>query len=249
VNLALFLRFIPAHTVRSREPEREFTLSEVGRFSGANHLGGLLMGLPDFLMPVIVLQIAGDRDSAFFYAAWSLVWPLRLIAVNIANAFTAHAADDESRAGELSVKAGLLILAIFLPLVLFLSLGSHQLLRILFGREYATNGDTVMRLLAPGLLAYAAVSLGVAMARVRRQLSRLLVLSVAYAAVSLPVSIALVSAYGIEGAGAAWLISQIGLAAIAGTIWSRGLFGRPADPALVEEITPEIPAGDASASH
>jgi O-antigen/teichoic acid export membrane protein len=243
VNLALFLKFIPAHRGRGREPDREFTLSEIGRFSGANHVSALLMGLPDFLMPIIVLQIAGARDNAFFYAAWSLVWPLRLIAVNIANAFTAHAADDESRAGELSVKAGLLILAIFLPLVLFLALGSHPLLRFLFGREYATNGDTVMRLLAPGLLAYAVVSLGVAMARVRRQLSRLLVLSAAYAAVSLPVSIALVSAYGIEGGGAAWLLSQIGLAAIAAFIWSRGLLDRPADVALVEEISPQDSTG------
>ncbi len=55
VNLALFLKFIPAHTGRGREPEREFTLSEIGRFSSANHASALLMGLPDFLMPVIVL--------------------------------------------------------------------------------------------------------------------------------------------------------------------------------------------------
>ncbi len=249
VNLALFLKFIPAHRGRGREPEREFTLSEIGRFSSANHVSALLMGLPDFLMPVIVLQIAGARDNAFFYAAWSLVWPLRLVAVNIANAFTAHAADDESRAGDLSIKAGLLILAIFLPLVLFLTLGSHPLLRVLFGREYASHGDIVMRLLAPGLLAYAVVSLGVAMARVRRQLSRLLVLSAVYAAVSLPVSIALVSNYGIGGAGAAWLVSQLGLAAIAGAIWSRGLFDRPADLTLVEEISPLTSTEDADRLH
>ena len=133
--------------------------------------------------------------------------------------------------------------------MLFLVLASHPLLRTLFGREYATNGDTVMRLLAPGLLAYAVVSLGVAMARVRRQLYRLLVLSAIYAAVSLPVSIALVSAYGIEGGGAAWLIAQIGLAVIAAFIWSGGLLDRRADVALVDEISPATSAGDTSVSH
>jgi O-antigen/teichoic acid export membrane protein len=235
VNLALFLKFIPAHSRQSREPQREYTLGQVGRFSGANHVSALLMGFPDFLMPLIVVQFAGARDNAFFYAAWSLVWPLRLIAVNIANAFTAHAAEDESRAGELSVKAGLLILAIYIPLVLFLTFGSHPLLRTLFGQEYAAQGDTVMRLLAPGLLAYAAVSLAVAMARVRRQLTRLLALSAIYAAISLPLSIALVSADGIEGAGAAWLLSQCVLAAIAGVIWFGHLFERRASLTLVEE--------------
>jgi O-antigen/teichoic acid export membrane protein len=238
VNLALFLKFIPAHTRRSREPQREYTLTEIGRFSGANHVSALLMGFPDFLMPLIVVQIAGDRDNAFFYAAWSLVWPLRLIAVNIANAFTAHAADDESRTRDLSVKAGLLILAIFIPLVLFLTFGSHPLLRTLFGPEYATQGDTVMRLLAPGLLFYAAVSLAVAVARVRRQISRLLVLSAIYAIVSLPISIALVEAAGIEGAGGAWLLSQLILAGIAGVIWFGHLFERRASLTLVEDSEP-----------
>jgi len=226
VNLALFLKFIPAHARAERGERNEFSPGEIGRFSGANHVSGLLMAAPDFLMPIMVLEIEGATDNAFFYAAWSLVWPLRLIANNIANAFTAHAADDESGARDLWVKAGLLMVAIFVPLVLILTLGSNPLLRLLFGREYASSGDLVMVLLAPGLLPYAFVSLGVAMARVRRQMVRLLVLSAAYALVSLPLSIALISGIGIEGAGLAWLLSQFVVAGIALVLWSLHLLER-----------------------
>jgi O-antigen/teichoic acid export membrane protein len=226
INLLLFLKFIPQHASQPRAEREEFSLSEVRRFAGGNHVSGLLMAVPDFLMPIIVLQIEGAANTAFFFAAWSLVWPLRLIAVNIANAFTAQAATDESRIGDLWYKGSLLILAIFVPLVLILGLGSHPLLRLLFGPEYAANGDTLMRLLAPGLLPFAFVALGVALARVRRQLGRLLALSAAYSAVSLPLSVALISANGINGAGLAWLLSQVIVGVIAVGIWRLGLLDR-----------------------
>ena len=235
VNVVLFLRFIPLHAVRDSDSDKEFSPGDIVRFAGGNHVSGLLMALPDFLMPIIVLQAAGAQENAFFYAAWSLVWPLRLIAWNIANAFTAQAAEDDSGSRDLLMKAGLLTLAIFAPLVMFLTLGAHPLLRYLFGPEYAENGDLVMRLLAPGLLASAFLSLAVAFARVKRQVARLLFLSVAYAALSLPLSIALISWQGIDGAGAAWLLSQAMVAAVAVAVWSLGLFRGTARRPLIDD--------------
>jgi O-antigen/teichoic acid export membrane protein len=235
VNILLFLKFIPVHSARDSESDKEFSPGDIVRFAGANHVSGLLMALPDFLMPIIVLQAAGAHENAFFYAAWSLVWPLRLIASNIANAFTAQAAEDDNRSRDLMMKAGLLTLAIFAPLVLFLTLGAHPLLRYLFGPEYAANGDLVMRLLAPGLLASAFLSLAVAFARVKRQVARLLFLSVTYTAISLPLAIALISWQGIDGAGMAWLLSQAAVAVIAVAVWSLGLFRGTARPMVIDE--------------
>jgi len=235
VNILLFLRFIPVHSARDSESDKEFSAGDIVRFAGGNHVSGLLMALPDFLMPIIVLQAAGAHENAFFYAAWSLVWPLRLIASNIANAFTAQAAEDDNRSRDLMMKAGLLTLAIFAPLVLFLTLGAHPLLRYLFGPEYAENGDLVMRLLAPGLLGSAFLSLAVAFARVKRQVARLLFLSVTYTAISLPLAIALISWQGIDGAGMAWLLSQAAVAVIAVAVWSLGLFRGTARPMAIDE--------------
>jgi O-antigen/teichoic acid export membrane protein len=224
VSLLLFGRFIPRHSARESGPSREFSPEDIARFAGGNHVSGLLMALPDFLMPIIVLQAAGATENAYFYAAWQLVWPLRLIASQIANAFTAQAAEDDRKAADLLRRAGFLTFAIFVPLVLFLMVAAYPLLRVLFGQEYAENGEVVMRLLAPGLLPAAFLFLAVAYARVRRQVGRLLFLSVTYSLLSIPLSVLLVSELGIEGAGAAWLISQSAAAAIALAVWSLGLF-------------------------
>jgi hypothetical protein len=224
INLLLFFKFIPSHAALKAGKHDEMGFADVGRFAGTNHVSGLLMAVPDFLMPIIVLEIEGAEQNAFFYAAWSLVWPLRLLASNVANAFTAQAAEDEGRIGNLWFKASKLNLVIFVPLVLVLVLGSYPLLRILFGVEYAENGDWVMRLLAPGLLPFAFVSLAVAVARVRRDSGRLIVLALVYAAMSLPLSVLLITSAGIEGAGLAWLISQAVVGVVATLVWYFGLF-------------------------
>jgi len=228
VNIALFKKFIPDHVAqRAREPD-EFALGEIARFSSGNHLSGLLMVLPDFLMPLIVLQIEGARETAYFYAAWNLVWPLRLIAANIANALTAEAAADERELGGLLRRAGVMAAAVFLPLSLMLVLASHLMLRLLFGGEYASNGEVLVRFLAPGLVPFAFTSLIVAIARVRRELLRLLALAVVSSCVSISLSISLIFWVGIEGAGVAWLASQACLALVALAIWSLHIFDRPA---------------------
>jgi O-antigen/teichoic acid export membrane protein len=224
VNLLLFVKFIPAHSAREASAQREFGPSDIVRFAGGNHVSGLLMAFPDFLMPIIVLQAAGAEQNAYFYAAWSLVWPLRLIGSNIANAFTAEAAEDDRGIRDLVMKAGLLAMAIFAPLVVFLTVAAYPLLRYLFGPEYADNGDLVMRLLAPGLLFAAFLQLAVAFARVKRQVSRLLFLAVVYAGLCVPLSISLISSWGIEGAAAAWLVAQFATAAVALLVWVTGLF-------------------------
>jgi len=97
INLLLFSKLIPQHAARESDQQEEFSLAEVRRFAGGNHISGLLMAVPDFLMPIIVLQIEGAENTAFFYAAWQLVWPLRLVGTNIANAFTAQAASATIR--------------------------------------------------------------------------------------------------------------------------------------------------------
>ena len=43
---------------RSATPAK-FSPGDIVRFAGGNHVSGLLMALPDFLMPIIVLQVEG----------------------------------------------------------------------------------------------------------------------------------------------------------------------------------------------
>lgn len=223
VNLALFLKFIPAHVESAGERE-EFRTGDVVRFSLGNHAGGIVSALPDSLMPLIVLNIAGGAANAYFYIARTIIFALRLIAMNISNAFTAEASarGDDAR---LFRWAALLAAALLLPAIVILLVEGGLVLR-LFGREYADNGVLLMRFLALGLIPFAVANLYAGLARVRRRLAPILFMAAASTTTNLTLGVILVAAIGIEGAGIAWLVAQTAGAAAALLIPSREILGR-----------------------
>jgi len=108
------------------------------------------------------------------------------------------------------------------PAVVILLVEANLVLRI-FGREYAENGATLTRLLALGLVPFAVVTLYTAVARVRRQVGRLILLASVSTGINLSLGIALVSAIDIEGAGIAWLVAQTAAAMVAVSLLWPGL--------------------------
>jgi O-antigen/teichoic acid export membrane protein len=228
VNLALFFKFIPGHVKSAGDQREEFGTGDVVRFSLGNHAGGIVSSLPDSLMPIIVLNIAGGAANAYFYTARTVIFSLRLIAMNIANAFTAEASarGDDAR---LFRWALLLAAALLLPVIVILLVEGELVLRI-FGREYAENGALLMRFLVLGLIPFALANLYAGLARVRRQLTPILFMAAASTAINLTLGVVLVSAIGIEGAGIAWLAAQSGGAAVALLIPSGRILQRDREP-------------------
>ena len=222
VNLALFLKFIPHHARATAERTSEFTTRDIVRFSAGNHASGVLTMLPDALMPIIVLNIAGATASAYFYTSRAIIVALRFIAMNISNALTAEGANRDRDLDRLLRWAAILSVAVLAPAVVVLLVEADLILRI-FGREYAENGATLTRLLALGLVPFAVVTLYTAVARVRRQVGRLILLASVSTTINLSLGITLVAAIDIEGAGIAWLVAQTAAAMVAIALFWPGL--------------------------
>jgi O-antigen/teichoic acid export membrane protein len=222
VNLALFLKFIPDHARSTAERTGEFTARDIARFSAGNHASGILTMLPDSLMPIIVLNIAGATASAYFYTSRAIIVALRFVAMNISNALTAEGANRDRDLNRLLRWAAILSVAVLAPAVVVLLVEADLVLRI-FGREYAENGATLTRLLALGLVPFVVVTLYTAVARVRRQFFNDTATTEIYTGINLSLGIALVSAIDIEGAGIAWLVAQTAAAMVAVSLLWPGL--------------------------
>lgn len=223
VNLWLFLKFIPEHAKSNVHRTGEFTATEIVRFSTGNHASQLLVGLPDGLMPIIVLHLLGPQANAYFYVPRTMILSLRQVAISVGNALTAEGAADERYLTQLTQKAGMFTAAVFLPLILALLFQSRAILQT-FGPEYVENGVRLTQLFAIGLIPLAFTSLYMAVARVRRQVTRLVVLGVVWSGLSISLSVTLIPEFGIEGAGMAWLISHASTAAVAVVMSALHLF-------------------------
>ncbi len=218
VNLLLFLQWIPAHQESASGQPGRYGLADVARFSVGTHLAGLFTSLPDSLMPIIVLDAAGPRESAYFYTARTLVFSLRPVAVGIANAVTAEAASEERELGPLMARGGVFAAALFAPAVLLLLVWSSPILE-LFGSEYEANGVTILRLLAAGLVPFTVVTMIVSAFRIKLQFARMVFPAAVSAVLAIVISLALIPRAGVEGAGVAWVAAQTTAAVVALALW------------------------------
>jgi O-antigen/teichoic acid export membrane protein len=134
----------------SYRPRVQFSrgaLRATARFSMANYLVSCLNALPALLLPVMVTAVLGAKSNAIYYIAYSLASFLFLIPAGIGNALFAEGSHNEhelraairrtAKITALLVSAGIAAAVVLAPLLLFL-----------FGKDYSSQGVTVLRILA-----------------------------------------------------------------------------------------------------
>ena len=84
----------------------------------------------------------------------------------------------------------------------------------IFGKGYAAEGSTLLRLLALGLLPNIFLTLYISLSRVRQQIGRIILVQAFLALLVLGLSLVLLPGFGITGVGAAWLVAQTLIATV-----------------------------------
>jgi O-antigen/teichoic acid export membrane protein len=98
------------------------------------------------------------------------------------------------------------------PITVFLLVAAPYILRA-FGPSYASEGATLLRLLAAATLPNVIVVLGLSVARIQHSGRAVLGIQAAQCALVLGLGLLLLPRLGIEGIGVAWLASQTAVAA------------------------------------
>lgn len=227
VNLLIFLRLIPRHVKgagrASLDPWR------MVRLASGNYVGSLFMLASTLLLPILVTNESGTRDTAYFFVPWMIATTLQLVAVNMTASLTVEAAFDELRLREycrrVIVQTARLVLA---PTLLLLVAAPYVLQA--FGSAYASEGTTLLRLLAISTVPNVVVVLGLSIARIQHSGRRALTIQALQCLVTIGLSFLLLPPLGIEGVGIAWLASQLVVALwVALGIVRPVLLGRWAD--------------------
>ena len=226
VNWLIFRRLVPS---RAHGSSNEAAFDHVKRFASANYVAMLLALASTTLLPIIVTNELGTTATAHFYVAWSIGAGLHLVASGTATAFTAEAASSEAMLRHYCRKTTahsfrLLILPVALLVVL-----APWVLR-LFGREYARDATTLLRLLALVGLTSVINAIGQGVARVEHDRRTLVVTQVAQCVVTLVLTMLLLRPMGIGGVGVAVLAGQ--------TVTAIGLMLGPLGPILLDRRTP-----------
>jgi O-antigen/teichoic acid export membrane protein len=210
VNGLLFRRLLRADPRPAAIPPAP----TIARFSVAQTAVALAAWVPDFLVPLLVLRFLNEDANAYYYAAWTVGFSTRLLAVSIGNALIVEGAYAEVAIRALLRSVVRLCAAVLLPVIVVMLLGAPAILSV-FGPDYANAGAPLLRYFAVSLVPFTIATLVVAVDRIRERSAAALLITTAGTATTLALDIILIPAQGITGAGIAWLGGQTTAAAVA----------------------------------
>lgn len=171
-----------------------------------HHLANVGGTLVPFILPVLVVIRLSARENAFSYLTWSVGAIFFLVSPAVATSLFAEGSHGEDIQG--NVKRSILFIAIILtPAIGVTVLFSSQIL-LLFGRQYAENGATLLVLLAFSAIPDAITNIAVSVLRVRQELHLAVILNISMAAIAIGLSWVLLPHFGIIAPGIAWITAQ-----------------------------------------
>ena len=120
-------------------------------FAGGNYAGTLVGILPLTLMPILVLAIAGPEETAWFTAAFLIIGFVNFIPSTTAQVLLSEVSRGDARVGHELRRASRYVFALQLPVVVAIVVAAPWIL-LIYGRDYAEEGATCLRVLAIGTL-------------------------------------------------------------------------------------------------
>jgi O-antigen/teichoic acid export membrane protein len=217
VNLLIFGRLLPAH-VRQHGAGTTLTAGQVGRFLAGDFTGSLCMLGTSFLAPVIVALLVRPADYAYFYIAFTIGLTLDLLGVNMAAALTVEGAHDPAGLAAAAAAALRRAVRIVAPLAVAAAVAAPFALR-LYGGGYARHGVPVLELLLAATLPRLLTEMYLGSLRAKGRSAVIARIQLGRAVVLVALVTGLTTAWGITGAAAAILASQV----ITATVIAPGL--------------------------
>ncbi len=190
-------------------------VSPMLRFALANYLANVSSTVTGSVLPLLVLHVLGQEQTAYFYVAWTYSTVIVSVLSGVTISLFAEGSHDRERLKEY-IKKSLKLMALILVPVVALTLLAGRWILLVFGQEYSDNGTHLL-----WLLALTAVPLGInvtyiAVMRVFGQTTGIVAVTLVSMAVALGLSPYLLSHMGLTGAGVAWLAGQTLVALFAG---------------------------------
>jgi len=203
------LLFLPRVQNRYR-PVPRLTLEvikNIRRYSTANYFARLLNAAPALILPIMVVNLLGAEQNAYFYVAWMIAVLLFSIPMAVSQSLFAEGSHFEAALGVNVRRSFRFIFLLLIPAIVLLFLLGKWLL-LAFGASFSANALTLLWILILSSIPLAVNSVYMSILRVRDRIRELVVLSGFIALTVLVGSYFMTAATGIVGVGYAWIAAQ-----------------------------------------
>lgn len=187
------------------------------------------------VIPLMVLAQLDKVEAGYFQASWLMAFTIFALSSNAAYALLAETSYEQTKLHRNSVHAGLLSLALTVPVILIGVIGAPLLLRI-YGADYAANSATVLRILLVAAIPNVVHQIFVGRLRSQGRMVAVVTLETMLSVLVVLLAWLFLPRYGIDGVGLAWLIGLSALALYAGVSESLWWWAARIDTRFVRTV-------------
>jgi len=182
-------------------------LAPMAQFALGNFVANVSMTLTGFLLPLVVINVLGSEQNAYFYITWtfSSILIAVIYAVNI-NLF-AEGSNDPQRLKYYVEKSLKLMALIIVPTIMLAVLLGDRFL-LLFGEDYSSNATHLLWLLMLSAVPTGINYMYISVMRVGKEIRGIMAINLLVAIATLASSPYMLSRMGLTGVGVVWLASQ-----------------------------------------
>lgn len=209
VNYFVFRHALPARATRETDRSSLATLGvrRASRFLAQDYLASVFTQATLTVLPLLVIAKLGAQESAYFAMPFAVAIAFDTFAYSSSTALVVEATIDPARLHSLQHVFVRRVLAPIVPAALILAVAA-PLVMAPFGRAYAEQGTTVLRLLLCASILRIVITLFVALSRIHARGLRLAFAEFVLFAVALGGALALAPSRGIVGVAGAWLLAN-----------------------------------------
>ena len=185
--------------------------SGLWRYSSSNYLTNLLMSAPSYVLPIIVINLLGPSDNAYFYIAWMMAGFLFTIPSAVAMSLLVEGSHFEERQVEFVKRSFTFTFLLLIPIIILFVFGGKWIM-LVFGENYSIYSFSLLQILAISCVPLAVNRIYGAILRINFRLNELIIITGFVAITSLTASYYFIPIIGTPAIGYSWLGTQLLLA-------------------------------------
>lgn len=181
-------------------------------YSFANFAGTLLGQVPTFFYPLIVLNVLGPEESAYFWIAWMMTVVLGIIPSGLSQSLFAEGSHDSQKISQNGLRVLILSLALTIPAAGLMIIFGNWLM-VFFGPEYAEHGTILLQFLSISVIPQCINTIFITVNQVRKKVFLIVVQTGVSAVIALGLGYWMIGEMGLKGIGIAYVLANLCVAA------------------------------------
>jgi O-antigen/teichoic acid export membrane protein len=212
VNYLIFRVLVKRYAESPPSAPHNYSARDLFRFASGDYVGSLCAQASTVLLPFLVVRWAGPKQGGYFAIVWVTATSIDMVAFNFATSLTVEGAIERAQLRRILGGVMRHWLVIIVPAVA-LMIAAAPLVLSVFGQGYATQGTALLRVCVLACVPRGVNAIAVGVARIERNVRRIVAIQCSTAAIVLPLGFVLVHDFGLIGIGIAWLTAQVAVAA------------------------------------